>query len=286
MQQLHKYFGDYFQGGIIQFARKLFLRVRFRVFGPFLDAIGTYQRFVKFRGNAVVVYSMGKVGSSSIFYTLMRALPFSSVYHNHFLSDHWLRTRLPGSPFTRNITLAKTTLAGIKKKRMVYFIVPVRDPVARDVSNLFQNARNERIDLRSGVDDLIGNLHNDGHQFFVEWFDTEFKNFSGIDVRGITFDRNKGFSVHQNDTSAYLFVALETVGDKLMGIISDFIGFNVGREFRFNETESKSDSLKFKKIKSAYYLTSELEQAAYNNEVIRAFYSEQQLLRFKKRWEN
>ena len=50
--------------------------------------------------------------------------------------------------------------------------------------------------------------------------------------------------------------------------------------------EPLDNSTKFSEVKSSYYLTPDLEKSAYNNEVIASFYSENQLLNFKKRWKS
>ncbi|MCB0321832.1 MAG: hypothetical protein KDD60_12980, partial [Bdellovibrionales bacterium] len=108
----------------------------------------TYKRHQALKGKTVLIYSMGKVGSSSIYYTLMRCFPFSRVHHNHFLSDEWIENRLPGTPFTRNIRLARAAHADISKAKGEFlYIVLMRDPVARDLSNIIQNYQNMSIDI-------------------------------------------------------------------------------------------------------------------------------------------
>ena len=82
------------------------------------------NNLLNFSDTLFLVYSMGKTGSSSVYYTLMRDLPFNKVLHVHFLSDYWYNWFADKTPNSnkkvRNQILSDKAHKYINKKK--YFI--------------------------------------------------------------------------------------------------------------------------------------------------------------------
>lgn len=95
--------------------------------------------------NIYLIYTMGKVGSSSIFESLKRKKPYSDVFHVHFLSENYLENILPRrhENFRHNITIGENVLAHIDKKpgSRIKIVTLTREPIERAISDLFQNWR-------------------------------------------------------------------------------------------------------------------------------------------------
>ena len=266
--------------------RKVKVRVIFH-----LVALFRFQVYLKrkshFSNMRIIVYSMGKVGSSSFYYSLMKYCPWIKIYHNHFLSHYWLHHRLPGTPFVRNIRLAKKTLSAIKKaKNINKYIVLVRDPIARDLSNVVQNSKNLEVDFYGNdVAHLVSEISKKGHRFSEEWFDSEFDSYFGISYKDLKFDSEKGYSIYELDQSNHLLIIqTECISDLFSKVIKEFLGIELD-QYVFNESSKKLEGELYRRLKNHYRLGAEDLSRVYESEYCKHFYSSKDLLGFKSRWQ-
>lgn len=115
-----------------------------------------------------LVHSMGRVGSRSIYYGLLRA--GYETYHLHYMRDN-------------------PELWRYVRQRGVKVISPIREPVRRNISAFFQNYYHKRpLHLRDF-------LYQYPHEIPLEWFDQEFKKWWGVDVYAEPFGSN-GWKVY------------------------------------------------------------------------------------------
>lgn len=275
-------------GGAPQLLRKVWARLRFRLLA-FTRPGTTLRRHRALKGKTVVVYTMGKVASSSVFYTLMQTFPFRRIYHNHFLSKSWLEDRLPGTPFTRNIKLAKATLRAIDDpSHEILYICMMRDPIARDLSNVIQNYVENDIDIiGKPLDDVMARLQDDGHMFFQDWFDTDFAGHIGSGLETFPFDPAKGFSIHRIDhRRSLLFLTVETVDRVFDAALADFLGVDIDPQFRFNESNDKTEAEFYARLKQSYRLSAAELDRVYGAQACRHFYDDAQIAAFMAKWGN
>src|SRR5688500_779673 len=104
----------------------------------------------------ISVHQMGKVGSTSVYHTLQEALPGYHIFHTHqyhaetilkvmrkaITDDHRIPPHLHDSlKFRYWVQVATRAIARGAEKRapQVHIISMVRDPVARNMSALFEN---------------------------------------------------------------------------------------------------------------------------------------------------
>lgn len=266
--------------------RKVWERVRFRL-GALARPAATWRRHRALAGKTVVVYTMGKVGSSSVYYTLMKSFPFRHIYHNHFLSRHWLEERLPGTPFTRNIALARQALAAIARPGgEVLYVCMMRDPVARDLSNVIQNYVENGIDIMGEpFEAVLERIRADGHQFHDEWFETDFANYFGRPVTDFPFDPEQGYTISRIDgrTRLLLFTVegMDRVFDRSM---AELLGVDIDPQYLFNETSKKVEAAFYARLKAEYRLDAEHLDRVYGTSSVRHFYTPDQIARFRDRW--
>ena len=276
----------FLKGGRKQYTRKIWERIRFRLLAisrPYL----TLQRHRSISGKTVIVYTMGKVGSSSVYFTLMKSFPFRKIFHNHFLSNEWLTKRLPGTPFAWNIRRAKPALKRIDQSdQQIYYICMMRDPVARDLSNLIQNYVDHDIDIHNTpLDDLKHRIMSDGHMFYKEWFDTDFAGHIGKTITSFPFDLEKGYSIHRIDSRKYLLLLkVESIDKVLEKALSEFLGIRVDPQFRFNESSGKSEAAFYGSLKKIYTLQREVLEEIYDSDVAKHFYTEEERNAMINKW--
>ena len=271
---------------IINTTKKIKVRAQFKLAGLF-NVLNTIEIYRQNSGFNFIVYSMGKVGSSSIYYSLMKHLPFSRVYHNHFLSPHWLEKVLPGTKFTRDIRLGKSTLSRISSSdRLNLFIITVRDPVARDLSNIIQNYDKKNIDIYNLTPtNLCAIISDEKHNFGRDWFDTEFKGYFGIDIKSVPFDKKLGYSIYDIDkNNRLLIVKLECLDSVFSEAIYKFCGLQIDELYTFNESAEKLEADLYNSLKSVYLLDDVALSELYSQEYLSHFYTYDELKEFSDRW--
>ena len=266
--------------------KKVFLRLLFYING-FLN-FRISRKFSKhLNGKNIIIYSMGKVGSSSIYYSFLKYFPFNKVFHPHFLSKYW-HLKLKDSVYSRNINIGKETLKYLNQNNnnINHFIVLVRDPISRDLSNIIQNYKNKNIDL-FGLDknSLIETIRNEGHDFFNEWFETEFNEFFKIDISKFNFDYHKGYTIYEIDKkNRLMIIQLEKMNEVFISAIDSFLGFRFPELYNFNMSSKKLEGKIYKNLKKNYFLPISTLNKIYSAKFVSHFYSNEQIISFKERW--
>ena len=95
----------------------------------------------KLKNNIILIYNASKVGSSTVYFNLKERLPFIEILHVHFLSERWLTEFKSSGKWLNNIktaTKVKNLLSKNSNSR-IKIITLVRDPIARDISAVFQS---------------------------------------------------------------------------------------------------------------------------------------------------
>ena len=266
--------------------KKVFLRISF-YFNGFLN-FRISRKFSKYlNGKNIIIYSMGKVGSSSIYYSFLKYFPFNKVFHPHFLSSNW-HLKLKDSVYSRNINIGKKTLKYLNQNNnnINHFIVLVRDPISRDLSNIIQNYKNKKIDLMQlKTDNLIKVIRNEGHDFFNEWFETEFNEFFKIDISKLNFDHEMGYCIYEIDKKNRLMIMqLEKMNEVFIDAIDSFIGFRFPELYNFNISSKKLEGKIYKNLKKNYSLPISTLNKIYSSKFASHFYSDKQIISFKERW--
>lgn len=192
---------------------------------------GTFLRRIRRElAPPVHVFQMGKVGSSSIYRTLLASWP-GRVLHAHHPRD-----------------LAADELRSLRRRRRlglpVLVISPVRSPIARTVSSFFENfegtsghAWNDR---DWTVDELRALfLERAAHRFAAEWHERQLRPLFGIDVFAKPFPRARGWDEYRSGPVRALVYRSDLDRDAQLETVSRFLGRPVGPWVVANEGASK-----------------------------------------------
>lgn len=238
-----------------------------------------------------LIYTLGKVGSSTIYATLKKKLPGVPVHHVHYLSEKFLGDLLPKSDdyFKKHIGLGRRILADLEKHkaRRVCIITLVREPVVRDVSALFQTWRGRfgdvPFDSKSNAE-LVAHLKERKFQHTLTWFDEEFKEWTGVDVYALPFDKQRGYSIHRTDRFDILFVKLEQLNEVFAPAMKEFIGLELSRLELANIGEEKLSREKYKSLAAEIRFTAEELDHVYGSRYMQHFFSEEEIAAARERW--
>src|SRR5690606_11691670 len=236
----------------------------------------------------ILVYSMGKVGSSSVYHSLRLKLPYASIFHVHFLSDHWLNERLPNADsfFHDNIKLGKRIREFIARHSncRLKVITLVREPVMRDLSGLFENwvAHFDKADEDVGV--VLSKMQAHTHEYSLNWFDTEFRNFMNFDIYKTPFDRERGYSIYRLEGADILCIRVEDLDRVASQAFYEFMSLRGFMVVHKNRADQKDRSQLYRLVKEQYVAEKGKLASLYSSKYVRHFYTQKEIDDFFRKW--
>lgn len=238
------------------------------------------------RNNVILIYTMGKVGSST-FYESLSKIPNVAVFHVHFLSDDWMTNVRPGQFQASNIKNAKFVRNYLKDNEVskLKIISLVRDPVTMMVSGLFQNWDRyfDQKPTDVPIDDIAQFLEQMDYSYPLEWFDNEFESFTGFDIYHHPFDRERGMSLYRNSESDILLLTLESLDKNFSESVRRLLSVKMQQQ-KANIRAQKPENEVYKKVKATLKLPDEKLNSIYNSKFVRHFYTDESITQFKNRW--
>ena len=233
-------------------------------------------------GAAVLVHSMGKVGSTAI---MSATTPLLEVptFHTHTLT--------PGKIARLGLTQpANHLMESVAVRRLISIdcrmriITLVRDPAARNISAFFQNIDFFRRGAGS-VEELFSRFMTSyPHDLPSRWFDEEVMKHFGIDVLGEPFDPTVGYKVFRRGQTELMVARMEDL-DSVAAQIGDFLEIPqplvIGRQ---NSASDKAYSHEYAQALSTFDLSEEYLSRCYDSRFAKHFYSPKELSSFRERW--
>ncbi len=244
---------------------RLAVRCRHRV----LDAMGH---------RTILVYTMGKVGSSTVHQTIQSNNVSKLVYHVHFLtreniahiSARYKNAGVPAPRMTLGQLLrgnvdhltASNALSGLSHARKWYIVSLMRDPVATFLSHVFQNPKVHRPHLLGDEGILTKTLVQEyitkhylefdpDNDFISNWFDSEFCRFTGIDVFQHEFNASEGWSVISERAFVVAIVSLEKIDKALSPALSALLREEFFEDLiNANERQDSKDGELYRDVKT------------------------------------
>jgi hypothetical protein len=258
----------------------------------------------------VLVYQMGKVGSSTLVSSLRAIHPPLAVFHVHYLQPaeiarmelryrrafrqrrsvptHMLETRYVRSLLDRRILPAP---AG--RWRLV---IPFREPVARNLSAFFQTLHTtvpaldlERELAQVGLDALLPRLaalfrETLDHTLPIRWFDLEPREIFGLDLPALPFDREQSWALHSNERAEAVVVKLERLRACAGPALQALLGVDGVRLLPANEAREKAYYPIYSAFREWIRLPEEYVERLYAARWVQAWYTPAELDAFRTRW--
>lgn len=189
-------------------------------------------------------------------------------------------------------------------------IIAVREPISQNISLLFQIGDGEGylidqpeywendyfkllqkvecMDSGSVVADCIfqRTIHSDKKTMLIQnFFEEQFKKRLGVDLLAEPFDTKRGFSiVEQNGFEIFIF-QLEKF-DLIQKELLAFAGLDSEIEFkRANDAVDKYYAPLYQEVKETISITRRYFEDSFNNPYIKHFYSEEDIKKFRMKWE-
>ena len=219
------------------------------------------------RHATVLVYQMGKVGSTSVYRSLL-ACGVRAV-HLHKLEPAHVR--------------------GIARKDETSIITLVREPISRRISTFFQNFEQytgtdynqTTLDVNALTEVFLSSKHLRRPPL---WFDTEFKSKLGVDVYDYPFPQEEGWLVIETGKYRILILKLELDDAIKEEVISDFLNLSDLKLVRANVAQDKAYAETYQAFIQAIRLPEAYVEALCNARYTRNFYTDTEIEDIRTKW--
>ena len=231
----------------------------------------------------VLVHSMGKVGSYSVYKSLQRCKKFR-VLHTHelnrkFIHKKYGRTSMPG-----HATSSLRFLDNYQADDKVKLIVSVREPMSRNVSAFFENLANFGITPNSteNIDDVVQTfVEKYHHRIPLHWFDMQLRKPFGIDLMRSSKSAKRQFAQGKFEV---LVLRTEDSDQDTNQSIQDFLACENFELQRMNVGEDKPYADLYKAFKEAFVPSTEMLSLLFDANYFQKFYTATEQAQIRAKW--
>jgi hypothetical protein len=255
--------------------------------------------------DAILVYQMGKVGSSAVTRSLRAAGIESRIYKLHFLTrqgmaraERQYRRNWTGGRRALHLWESQYLHDKVREPRpgkQWRIVTLVRDPVARNVSAFFQTLdldgfsgvadtlETRRADLERLTDAFVSQF--EWHDEPLTWFDAELASVFGIDVFASPFPHARGYQTYENDSARVLLLRLEDLREAGPLAFAEWLGLESFEPVESNVGAAKYYSDVYREFMKGAKLPRSYLERMYGSRYARHFYSDEEIRALRARWE-
>jgi hypothetical protein len=275
------------------------------------------REFRRFRGRTpLLVYTMGKVGSSSVIHSLRLMELGRPLYHLHSLDPKPLQELEDSFELTfpdslnnlRHIWHSQFMAKRLAENpdARVQAISLIRDPIARNMSNFFQHievkphpgtSQGQHWKLASiyfgfeitaseeDVSELIElYFDKEWHDFPAHWIEREVNGVLGINVYATPFPRQKGYAIYHSRRADLLMFRLRDLNHCAARAFQEFLGLDTFTLVNANVGEKKAYADVYRAFKAQIAFPEAFLDRTYNSKFVKYFYSEAEREELRKKW--
>jgi hypothetical protein len=226
----------------------------------------------------ILIWTMGKVGTTSIARSLTKAIPqLGTVFAVHFIDDGTYRSQILHEKL-------------LQQDRPIKIITLVREPIAKNISSFFQNYRQhtgkpfgeDRLSVPE-LTDLF--LRTNFHYNVLNWFDCQIFNYLGIDVYQVPFPRHRGVARFQKDNFDLLILKSELNNTVKARYLASFLDLDRGFKITNHNIGSRKIYGKtYERFKEFVKLPESYIEEMCESRYFQHFYSPTEIARVRDRW--
>ncbi len=242
----------------------------------------------------VLIYQVGKVGSSAIYMGIKEQIKTLPVYQVHNINQAQallnknIKEDTQGNVahFIRGIGLKETIAEEPNIQWQI--ITGVREPISRWISDVFENIHTRYKFLKNNDNDIniektiqyIKDTINEEPQ--EKWFNDELLTTFGVNVFDTPFNGNSQI-IHYNKIDILIY-KFENMQKHLPSTIKEFLNLKDFDLATANETSQKSTADAYKEVKQQLAFEVSFLDKFYKKRVIGHFYSDEEIKGFKEQW--
>lgn len=255
----------------------------------------------------LIVYQMGKVGSTTILRSLKALNLEMPVYQVHVLTPEGIArleqkykqnfsqrgriaTHLAASRFLR-----KQIDKGSTGKRW-QVVTLVREPIARNISSFFQvldlelSAYDYQIITSMDIDEAARELRRlffeklERHESPLRWFDLEMKRVFNLDVYASDFPKSKGYKIYHGEHADVLLLRLEDLNRCASQAFKEFLNIDNFTLIKANIATDKDYHATYRRLLQTISLPDSYLDKMYSSKYVKHFYSDEEIKSFRAKW--
>lgn len=256
------------------------------------------KKVLKNNDHIVLIYTIGKVGSASVYESIKQQKEFVDypVLHVHSLSpsrideqkNYYRFSKRNSIPFhlVRSSVLSELLEA---YQGEIYIFTLMREPIQREISSVFQDSFNftsSQHMVKSGIMKVVNKKIEALIQDLPEnkWFDQELKTVFGFDVFLEDFDPKIGFKIFQNGKTKLALVRFENLNDRYPQICQELFEMSIDFELcKRNMSDNKFYKKDYKEVQSQIALSEKDLEKIVSSKFIQKFYPDF-IPTIKERW--
>jgi hypothetical protein len=240
----------------------------------------------------VLIYQVGKVGSSSVYSSLKRRR--IACVHVHRidpenigkLAAERMRSGLPVKDERLGLAIHHRLRHGAEKVRI---ITMVREPLSRNISAFFENLTDfyggsplDSISVDEAVRRFLGEYP---HHVPLEWFDLEFARVTGISVFDHPFPHEQQWSVIKEGRFEILVIRVEAPDPVKKAALEQFLGIDNLEMVRANEGGGKNYATLYDDFRKRIRIPASYVDEMLDSRYARHFYSGAELSKVREAWQ-
>lgn len=258
----------------------------------------------------LIVYQMGKVGSSSVVDSLNHLRLDMEVFQVHVLTREWIRkvngqyrdaSKTHGRPMVDEHLLASRYLRHMidkfPTKHRWKVITMVRDPVAKNISAFFeafpiyfpheaQELKRSNLTVADKVTLLVDLFLTrfERHDVPLTWFDTHMRPVFNIDVFSEVFNYDKGYHIYRGENADLLLLRLEDLDRCSRQGFKEFLNVDNFVLRDRNVSADKEYAPAYALFKKTVSLPERYVSRIYSSKLMLHFYSENERAALLEKW--
>lgn len=254
----------------------------------------------------ILIYQMGKVGSSTIVASLHALDLPRDLFQLHFLSDDWVAEServyrhifdVTGRAVVEEHLLSSRLLrrALRRPEQPRWTIISLtREPVARNISAFFHAFhlyfpeygsafRADPANVEALIQLFLQEFEHE-QRIPLDWFEVEMKQTFGIDVFESTFPAEEGYRVFQGERADLIVIRLEDLGRCGSRALSSFLDLPTVTLLSENVASEKRYSSAYRLFRQRVALPDSYLDRMYDSRYATHFYRPEELSAFRQTW--
>jgi hypothetical protein len=248
----------------------------------------------------IIVFQMGKVGSSSVYDALCDLDLDVPVYHAHVLNrfdvyaEGVRRTRVAPETDLAAIEEGRTLRKNIDRARWKKWALVslVRLPIPRAISGFFEGVDAYVPDFwtRLAAQEItVTELHETFLRRYIDsspihWFDDQVRDVFGIDVYAAPFPHTRGYALYEAERARMLLMRLEDLDRCANQALGEFLGVPPLVLARKNSGQQKAYGKLYQEFMEQLRLEPDYVRAMHSTRYAEHFYTPQELEASVSRW--
>lgn len=242
----------------------------------------------------ILIYQVGKVGSSAIHMAIKEHMKGFPVYQLHNIHK---AQELLNKDVKENFKKKVHFMRGIGLKKKIIeepniqwkIIIGVREPISRWISDIFENIdtryhflknSDDSVNVEKSIEFIKDSLDSEPQE---KWFDDELLATFGVNVFEESFNGN--YQIIQNEKINILIYRFENMQEYIPSVIKEFLDLKNFHLPTANATSQKSTAIAYKKVKEKLKFEVNFLNKFYSRRTVSHFYTSKEIEAFKKQWE-